>query len=512
MSVAASPARRGRAVVVLAVLAWLAATAWMRPLSLPDEGRYVGVAWEMLRSGDWLTPTLDGLPFFHKPPLFYWITAASLALFGPHEWAARAAPLLGASAAAIAIALFLRRWVGGSPARASLLVLLTQPLFFIGAQFANLDMLVAGCISVTIVLLAHVALCADRGEPATAALPGAYAAAALGVLAKGLIGVLIPALVIVAWLLLTRRLARLRALLSAGGFALLLVIALPWFVAMHQRHADFLHYFVVVQHFQRYAAGGFNNPQPFWFYPAVLLVLGLPWTPWLLALRSRAPAVDAAHASIRVLMGLWALVVVVFFSLPQSKLIGYVLPAVPPLAVLIADAATRHVGSRAWRTSAVLAVLLCIGAVAAVALGPLPSSRALAQALREQRQPGDAVVFAGSYFYDLPFYARLDRPVAVVEDWLDPDIARRDNWRKELADAARFAADGGRFALADAARLDAGPCASSSTWVVATAAAAARYRLAERAQPIASSGDKGLWRIAPPALTAPDCRGTPSAD
>jgi hypothetical protein len=145
-------------------------------------------------------------------------------------------------------------------------------------------------------------------------------------------------------------------------------------------------------------------------------------------------------------------------------------------------------------------------------MAPLPSSRALAQTLLKQRQPGERVVFAGGYFYDLPFYARLDRPAAVVEDWDDPAIGQRDNWRKELLDASHFAPDGGAQVLAGAARLDTGACAATSTWVVATAAAAARYGLAERAVPIARSGDAGLWRIAPPAVKAPDCRGKPSVD
>ena len=93
MNASRPPAWREVAGVAAVVLAWLAASAWLRPLQLPDEGRYVGVTWEMLRSGDWLTPTLDGLPYFHKPPLFYWITAGSMALFGLDEAAARAAPL-----------------------------------------------------------------------------------------------------------------------------------------------------------------------------------------------------------------------------------------------------------------------------------------------------------------------------------------------------------------------------------------------------------------------------------
>src|SRR5689334_2016600 len=79
--------RHGLFVFAIA-LTWLGCTAWMRPLFLPDEGRYVGVAWEMLASGNWLTPTLDGMPFFHKPPLFYWLTALAMNAFGANEWAA----------------------------------------------------------------------------------------------------------------------------------------------------------------------------------------------------------------------------------------------------------------------------------------------------------------------------------------------------------------------------------------------------------------------------------------
>jgi len=140
---------RSRAGIALLSFAWLALLAWPRPLMLPDEGRYVGVAWEMMRSGDWLVPTLNGLPYFHKPPLFYWVTAAAMSVFGPGDWAARTAPLLGAWAGAMAVFLFVRRWWGESTARLTLVVLLAQPLFYIGGQFANLDMLVAGCITWT---------------------------------------------------------------------------------------------------------------------------------------------------------------------------------------------------------------------------------------------------------------------------------------------------------------------------------------------------------------------------
>ena len=328
---------RGVPGVALLSLIWLAVLAWPRPLMLPDEGRYVGVAWEMIRSGDWLVPTLNGLPYFHKPPLFYWITAASMSIFGPGEWAARAAPLLGAWVGAMATFLFVRRWWGERSAGLALVVLMAQPLFYIGGQFANLDMLVAGCITTTIILLGHAALEAERGGDARTIVLGAYLAAALGVLAKGLIGAVLPAVVIAVWLGSGRRWRTLAALLSPAGLAVFLAVAAPWFIAMQWHFAGFMDYFFVVQHFKRFAAGGFNNVQPFWFYPAVLLLFTLPWLPWLRPLVARGRLSDSARGDLRLLMLLWLAVIVLFFSLPASKLLGYILPAVPPLAVLLAD-------------------------------------------------------------------------------------------------------------------------------------------------------------------------------
>ena len=101
---------------VLALFIWLAVLAWLRPLTAPDEGRYVGVALEMLRSGDFWVPRLDRLPFFHKPPLFYWIGAAAMRVFGISEWAGRLPSILGATLAAGALLVFLRRWSDGRSA------------------------------------------------------------------------------------------------------------------------------------------------------------------------------------------------------------------------------------------------------------------------------------------------------------------------------------------------------------------------------------------------------------
>jgi 4-amino-4-deoxy-L-arabinose transferase-like glycosyltransferase len=510
--------------VAALILVWLAATAWARPLMLPDEGRYVGVAWEMLRSGDWLTPTLNGLPYFHKPPLFYWITAGSLSLFGINEWAARAAPILGAALGAVSMYLFARRWWDERAARLTLLALLVQPLYFLGGQFANLDMLVAGCITATIVLLADAAMCIEWKFPYRKALASAYAMAAIGILAKGLIGLVIPALVVGSWVILLRRWRVLAALLWWPGMVIFVLLAAPWFVVMQWRFADFLDYFFVVQHFRRFAESGFNNAQPVWFFPLVLLLLCLPWLPWLNRPFRRGFLSDAERqperSPIRLLLVLWVVVVVVFFSLPQSKLVGYILPAVPPLAMLMADgyimalAVPPARARRLWQASVAVTVLIDLGVLAALVTTPSRSSRDFASTLARQRGAQEPVVMLGSYYFDLPFYAGIRGAVDVVDDWAGADDAgKRDDWRKELADAGRFAPRRAGQLLIAPTSLAARLCASPVSWVIGPSKQGAQFAFLNSAQVAFTQRGTTLWRVdsARPALaSALGCGETPS--
>jgi 4-amino-4-deoxy-L-arabinose transferase-like glycosyltransferase len=515
--------RRHEGLVCLAALAlWLGATGWLRPLAIPDEGRYVGVAWEMLRHGDWLVPMLDGLPFFHKPPLFYWITAASMQLFGPGVWAARAAPWLGSVAVAAGLFGFVRRWVDAKQAWSVVVVLATLPIFYGGAQYANLDMLVAGCIGAAILLAAHAVLAHEQGLAYRRALALAFAVAACGVLAKGLIGVVLPALVMVLWGAWTRRAMRVLALLLwAPGWVLFLALAAPWFLAMNARFADFEHYFFVVQHLQRFSATGFNNPQPAWFYPALMLLATLPWSPWLLGLASRRYWLQREHRDVRVLMLVWVVVVTLFFSIPQSKLVGYILPAIPPLAFLIADAARFAIeggavdGSLAarprpawWRrASTVLAATGCVAMVAAAHFYQPKSQQALAAQLRAAKLPGDALVFVGRYDYDVAFYARLNAPIVVVDAWAPAEVAK-DSWRRELTDAARFAPAGATRRLLRPEELGLTLCQVPTAWIVADWPAPARAGLLTGQAPVYRAGSTALWRIdlrAPPARAVLRC-------
>jgi 4-amino-4-deoxy-L-arabinose transferase-like glycosyltransferase len=458
----------------------------------------------MVRSGEWLTPTLDGLPYFHKPPLFYWITAASLSVFGLSEWAARAAPIIGGWVGALSLYLFLRRWASAGAARFTLIALLAQPLFFMGGQFANLDMLVAGCITATVMLLAHAVFSFEQGAPHRSAVIGGWAVAALGVLAKGLIGFVLPGAIVLLWLLLMRRWRAIGALLWSPGPLVFLAVGAPWFLLMQQRFPDFLHYFFVVQHFQRFSGEGFNNAMPFWFYPAVLLAFGAPWWPWLARELGWGARLTSDRGALRLLMALWLGVVTLFFSLPSSKLLGYILPAVPPLMYFIGDGfvslgAVTAGWRRLWWGGAALGVLVSLVGIVGFALRP-PSaaSHDLARVLAAQRLGGEPVFMAGRYYFDLPFYAALREPVVVIDNWSNPEIKLRDNWRKELFDAGELAPERAAAVLVETARFGAVLCASPVSWVIGPA----DYwptRLPAAAVQVAKVRNHALWRVARPA-------------
>ena len=144
---------------------WLAWLSWARVLTLPDEGRYAGVAWEMLRSGSHTVPLLDGMPYFHKPPLYYWLAEISFKLFGLNAWAARLPSWLAAWAALSGLYVFVRRYRDAATATIAVVILATTPFFYGGAQFANTDMLVAGLITLTVLASADSVLRAQAGQP-----------------------------------------------------------------------------------------------------------------------------------------------------------------------------------------------------------------------------------------------------------------------------------------------------------------------------------------------------------
>ena len=474
---------------------WLLATLGMRPLLLPDEGRYANVAREML-SGGMLVPTLNGLPFFHKPPLFYWLDMAAMQLFGLNAFAPRIGAMLGGWLMGASLFFALRRWHGPRVAATALLVLATCPLFFVSAQYANHDMLVAGLITAAVLALLRAVEQPPQVQPGW--LAAGAALCALAMLAKGLIGVVLPALVLGPWLLVQGRWRQLLGLLHPLGLLVFALVAAPWFVAVQAKFPGFYDYFFMEQHFRRFAQATFNNVYPFWFFMAVLPALTLPWSLWLPRALRTAWAGPGARPGLYLW---WVIAVVGFFSIPSSKLVGYVLPALAPWCVLLA-LALAHTRKRLLYALVAGSALACVAIVGGLAWQAPKSNRAVALALAERITALDRVVMVDDYFYDVPFYARLQQPVTIASNWGDPGLPQHDNWRKELFDAARFDPALGRAVLRPLDRLDALLCGAAGTvWFVLRPGEAPRLAALPGVTRVMGFQGTELWRA--PAHACP---------
>jgi 4-amino-4-deoxy-L-arabinose transferase-like glycosyltransferase len=322
--------------VFFAIIAfWLGIAASIRQLTVPDEGRYADITRWMVESGDWLTPRIDGVPFFHKPPLLHWLGGGLMEVFGVHIWVMRLVPVFAGMVMLISIFWFVSRHaeakISQTLARSSVLVLATSLLFYGSSQYINHDLLVAAWMSLTVFAFADFAL---KGEKKSLFL--GYFAAALALLSKGLIGILIPGMILLPWLLVSGHWRRIPALLNPLGIILFLAIVSPWLYLAQQKYPNFLHYFFVEQQFDRFGGKQFNNKQPWFFYLACLAISFLPWLLLVGTQYSWKTAKTLLNKSVFGLLVWWAISVTIFFSIPPSKLAGYILPVVPPLAIYIA--------------------------------------------------------------------------------------------------------------------------------------------------------------------------------
>ena len=433
----------------------LLALAAVRPLALPDEGRYAEISRWMLVSGDWRVPRLNGLPFFHKPPLLHWLQAGFMGVLGVTPWAARLVPALAAGGMLAGLYLATRRLAGERLARTAAWILATSPAFLLAGQYINHDMLVAAWIATALWCFAlafmHPAAVTPDGQPARPHAGWAragFAACALGLLTKGLIGVVLPGAVLFVWLSVTRRWRQVPNLPWVSGLALLTAIAAPWFLLAARDHPGLWNYMFGLQQFGRYTGSGFNNAQPWWFYVVVGSALLAPW-PLLLLYRPRAAATadDRRLGDLLWLCWAWVGTVLLFFSLPRSKLVGYILPVMPALAVLCAAAWSRLTARRpAWAPwfSALVALPLVVSVAATFGVARFGSDRLngeAAAALACLAAPQDPVYLLppGAYPYDLPFVAQTQRPFIEVQNWPIQRQIAGDSWRRELMDAGDFA-------------------------------------------------------------------------
>jgi 4-amino-4-deoxy-L-arabinose transferase-like glycosyltransferase len=344
------------------LILWFAGLG-LRRLGEPDEARYAEVAREMLASGNWLTPRLDGFNFFDKPVLHYWATAIFYAMFGVHEWTARLWVALTGLLSVVAVGWASRRLYGARTGWTAALVLGSMLLFVAGARINTLDMGVTAflAIAICLFLVAQFDPHAERQRVRLNLL--GWGSLALAVLSKGLIGVVLPAVTLLAFMLWARDWSILRRMTMGWGLLLLLLIAAPWFIAISHRHPDFFDYFFINEHFRRFLTNVYDRNRAWWFFIPVVLLGLFPWVVFLPVSRAGWQSV-CAGSSERFLL-CWILVVLVFFSASHSKLPLYILPVFPALAMLIARRISLlTVRSLAWRCMWISALAVIMAAVA----------------------------------------------------------------------------------------------------------------------------------------------------
>ncbi|MDX1900400.1 MAG: glycosyltransferase family 39 protein [Gammaproteobacteria bacterium] len=482
----------------LALLITLFYFIWLgnHALFVPDEGRYSEVAREMIARHDYITPYLNGIVFLDKPALYYWLQASAIHLFGLNEWALRFWPacigVLGALATYFTGRLLFTRRTGLLAAA----LLATSPIYYAAAHYANLDLEVAVWITITLFGLL-LGFQSTNPTHRSRYFWFAWIFASFAFLTKGLIGIVFPITITGLWILLTHQWRLLRQFHLFGGVLIFIAITLPWYCLAQKANPEFLHFFFVTQQVTRFLAkADFNNRVPTWFYLPIIFAGFLPWSIFILQTMYRSIVLAVKnfrekHTELFLL--LWFFTILIFFSIPKSKTIGYIIPTFPPLALLTArylDTCwentvrsfniswiiflsicwialpictvvqwNHHLPIAPWLiiitilfaiTSVVLlwlygknttiAPALYLLIIAAVIFSLIFSKSAasinqnsikpLVLELKQTLQPNDEIVTYYSFYQDLPLYS--ERRITVVADWDAPDIPYRDNWVREL--------------------------------------------------------------------------------
>jgi len=338
------------------------ATLGQRALIHPDEGRYAELSLGMLQSGDWITPRLNGILYFEKPVLQYWMGALSFLTFGINEFAARFWPAL-TGFMSIAVIGFTARRLWGSGLYAALVFAGT--FWVIGnSHFLSLDSGLTFFLTLT--LCSFLIAQNDDASPQERryGMWLAWAAMAGAVLSKGLIGVLIPGSVLILYCLIERQWGLWRRMQFAFGTGILLVLAGPWFWIVSERNPGFASFFFIHEHFARYLTNEAQREGPFWYFVPLVLVGFLPWTSLLprLIRESWSRRKESQFQPERFLV-VWAVFVFIFFSLSHSKLPSYILPMFPALALLLGrtlvQAKAASLKKHLWLPVAVWGLISC---------------------------------------------------------------------------------------------------------------------------------------------------------
>lgn len=378
--------------IAIAMLVFVLALVWFVPLGwrhlVPsDEGRYAEMAREMFLTGDWITPRYNGYKYFEKPPLQTWMNALTFAWFGIGAWQARLYTALTGFAGILLAGYTGARVFNATAGFAAALVLAGAPYWELMGHFNTLDMGLSFWMELTLCSM----LLAQRPGAAPSAARRwmwvCWAAMALAVLSKGLVGIILPGAVLVLYSLIARDWALWKRLYLPSGLVVFFAIATPWFVLVQQRNPEFLNFFFIVQQFDRYLTPAQNRPGPVYYFVAVLLIGFLPWlsVAWQSVRHALAQPRQPNGFAPGKLLIVWSGFIFLFFSASHSKLVSYVLPIAPALAFVI-GAYLPRLSRQAWRRHLLgYLALLVAAAVGAVFLARFGDARTPNALYREFR-------------------------------------------------------------------------------------------------------------------------------
>jgi 4-amino-4-deoxy-L-arabinose transferase-like glycosyltransferase len=321
-----------------------------RPFMTPDEGRYAEIPREMVESGDYVTPRLNYIKYFEKPPFVYWQEAAAIKVTGLNEWSLRSINALVALFTCLAVYLAGRKLYDRRTGILACAMLATSLLYFGLAHFIIPDVPLTFWLTSSL-LLFIVGTRATDPRQQRYYFWGMFACAAMAVLTKGLVGIIFPGMIIFLWLCATNNWRQLTTYSLISGTLVFLLVAAPWHILVQMKNPEFFHFYFIEQQFLRYLTDYAAREQPVWFLPTVTLAGFFPWVCYLIAIP--AYALFGRHAATRwtrfknfwqqrhqhpqtTFFLIWAVSIFLFFWRSKSQLLSYALPIMPPLALLTA--------------------------------------------------------------------------------------------------------------------------------------------------------------------------------
>ncbi len=393
--------------IIAAALLFLLPQLSFYPLLPPDEARYVEIPREMVASNEYIVPRLNGVVYLEKPPLFYWLQTLPIKMFGMQEAALR---FWNAFFAALTIgfvflagSLLYNRKTGLVAAG----MLYSSLMFYALAHVMSLDMTLSGLLSCSLLSfllgLQHPPNIRRRWW-----FYAGYIFAALAVMTKGLVGLLLPSAIVFLWLLFTNSW---RALLRAyipSGLIILFIIIMPWHIVVQQRVPEFFDFYIVAQHFTRYLTMAEQRYEPIWWFVPVLAAGLLPWLPWVASAiykQCREIKLQFSQYKNEMFLLIWAAFVFIFFSVSKSKLIPYILPVLPPLFLITANILIKQQSKLIGRRGMAIGMVSIVLLTALIPWWVKHSDRSIKPLAQiAQTVNYDEAVSYGRYYQDIPVY------------------------------------------------------------------------------------------------------------